>query len=219
MNKLRIIVPSRERPENAIRLIQQMAGTIPKEADISVVFAVDHDDPTIEFYPPNHLQVVEGGTMVKALNEVALTSMNDYEYLGFLGDDTLPQGNWYNEIIYALEGAKNSIVYGNDGYYGEQLPTGAFLDAQIVRRLGWMAPPAQKHLYVDNFWKSLGEALGTLVYVESALIEHIHPFSGKALQDDVYAAAYTAERWNHDQIAYETYIDTNFIHDVERIIK
>lgn len=217
MNKLLIIVPSRNRPENAYRLLNQIKSTLPADADLSVIFAVDSDDATAEFYPEGHTTLVEGGTMVKALNEIASISAFSFEYLGFLGDDTMPKGNWYNEIVAALESTKNSVVYGNDGIYGEQLPTGAFIDSRIVRTLGWMAPPAQKHLYVDNFWKALGEALGTLVYVESAVIEHLHPIKGLIPMDAVYDAAYTQERWDHDQLAFDTYIHTNFLNDVERL--
>jgi hypothetical protein len=218
MNKLRIIVPSRERPESAARLIHQIAGTLPEDSDLSVMFAVDRDDPRKLDYPLQYTRVVEGGTMVKALNEMALESMNDFEYLGFLGDDTLPHGDWYHKIVEALEATPNSVVYGNDLIYGSELPTGCFLDSNIVRTLGFMAPPAQKHLYVDNFWRQLGQTLGTLNFVEDAIIEHLHPLGGKAESDAVYEAAYTKERWNHDQTAFEAYIETNFLNDVKRFV-
>jgi hypothetical protein len=216
MSKVQIIVPSKGRPENAYRLLNQVKATIPADADLSLVFAVDGTDESLEFYPEGHTILVEGGTMVKALNELAIQTASHYDYLGFLGDDTLPKGNWYNEIVQALESQKNSIVYANDGIYGEQLPTGAFLDANIVRTLGFMAPPTLKHLFVDNYWKALGEALGTLVYLENTVIEHIHPFTGTVPTDAVYDAAYTQERWDADQQAFITHMQTNFVEDVLR---
>jgi hypothetical protein len=217
MDKLLIIVPSRNRPENAHRLLNQLIATAPSDASVSVVFAVDENDETRNDYPLGHTMLVEGGTMVKALNEVAVPTSEYFEYLGFLGDDTLPQGNWYYEVVEALESKKNSVVYANDGIYGEKLPTGVFLDVNIVRTLGWMAPPAQKHLYVDNFWKALGEALESLVYLENTVIEHLHPLGGTIPMDTTYNAAYTQERWNHDGHAFKTYMETNFVNDVERL--
>jgi len=218
MGKLQIIVPSRGRPGNAIRLLDQIKGTIPADADLSVMFALDKDDELAEGYPDGHTVLVEGGTMVKALNEAALLSAPYYDFIGFLGDDTLPKGNWYNEVVAALESKKNSVVYANDGIYGEQLPTGVFLDMDIVRTLGFMAPPEQKHLFVDNFWKALGEALGSLVYLENTVIEHLHPLGGTIPMDDVYNAAYTQERWDHDQQAFVTYTQTQFVPDVQKLL-
>lgn len=216
MNTLRIIVPTRERPQNAYRLLEQIKSTAPADAEISVVFAVDSDDTTLEFYPEDHTVQVTGGTMVKALNEVAVPSSLEYDYLAFLGDDTFPLGDWYEQLMQELVKSKHSIVYGNDLINGEGLPTAVFMDSSVVRTLGFMAPPAQKHLYVDNFWKALGESLGTLKYRGDVIIEHLHPHGGKAPSDLVYETAYTPERWNHDQTAFVAYMETNFFNDVQR---
>lgn len=216
MSPLHIIVPSRGRPQNAYRLLNQIKSTTPAGSDISMIFAVDADDPTFEFYPEEHTVQVEGGTMVKALNELAVPASLEDEYIAFLGDDTLPLYDWYEKIMTALRSQKNSIVYGNDLINGQNLPTAIFMDSNVVRTLGFMAPPAQKHLYVDNFWKALGETLGTLTYIDNAIIEHLHPHGGKAPSDLVYEAAYTPERWNHDQTAFVAYMETNFFNDVQR---
>jgi hypothetical protein len=211
-----IIVPSRNRPENASRLLRQIQRTIPAGADLHVMFAVDQDDLSSVNYPLHNTLVVQGGTMVNALNEVATLKASEYEFLGFLGDDTLPHGDWYARIVAELEQKDNAIVYANDLINGALLPTAAFMDANIIRTLGFMAPPAQKHLYVDNFWKELGQTLGTLTYLDDVIIEHLHPHGGKAASDEIYEAAYTAGRWSHDQTAFEAYMETNFINDIKR---
>ena len=215
--KLLIIVPSRERPHNALRLLSQIHTTTPNDAEIYVTFAVDSDDPTLYQYPDTHTQDVEGGNMVKALNEVAVEWAPDYEYIAFLGDDTLPQGNWYAKIMEALQSKKNAVVYGNDLIHGAGLPTSVFMDSNIVRCLGFMAPPNQQQLYVDNYWKALGEKLGTLTYVPDAIIEHLHPLAGKSENDAVYDARYTTERWNADKKAFSLYMAYDFYEDVDKI--
>ena len=211
--KLAIIVPSRGRPDNAYRLLEAIETTA--QAPIEVIFAVDKDDPTKDEYPVGYTRSVEGGSMVAALNEVALDEMNNYAYLGFLGDDTLPHQFWYGRILYALESKQNSIVYGNDLIQGPNLPTGVFMDSNVVKRLGFMAPTKLNHLFVDNYWKTLGEATRTLIYVDDAIIEHLHPLTEKAETDETYARVNAV--WGKDQEAFYEHMKYNFIEDVDRL--
>lgn len=215
--KLLIIVPSRGRPENAQRLLDQILSTTSSDDEVYITFVTDHDDPTQFQYPTLHTEAVIGGSMVQALNELAVEVADEFEYIAFLGDDTLPRGDWYDKIIEALQSKKNSIVYGNDLIHGEGLPTSVFMDANIVRTLGYMAPPNQKQLFVDNYWKALGEALGTLQYLPEAIIEHLHPIVQKAPSDTSYEQAYSEDRWSADEEAFNTYMDEQFYLDLEKL--
>ena len=216
---LNILVPSRERPDNAHRLLDQIRTTAPKDAPIFVTFAVDSDDPTLEQYPDKYCNrvSVSGGSMVQALNEVAMDKARGSEYLAFLGDDTLPQGDWYPRVMEALMTQRNSIVYGNDLIHGEGLPTSVFMDSNIVKTLGYMAPPNQKQLFVDNYWKALGEALGTLTYLPEVIIEHLHPLVGKAPSDASYVLSNSFDRWKHDEDSFNEHMSTQFPLDLEKL--
>jgi hypothetical protein len=213
---LDILVPSRERPDNAHRLLEQIRSTVPPDSPIYVTFAVDIDDPTLEQYP-NSTVIVSGGSMVQALNEVAVDRARGSEYLAFLGDDTLPQGDWYPRVMEALFSKKNSIVYGNDLIHGEGLPTSVFMDSNIVKTLGYMAPPNQKQLFVDNYWKALGEDLGTLIYLNDVIIEHLHPLVGKAPSDASYVLSNSPDRWRHDEEAFVTHLNGQHQKDLEKL--
>lgn len=210
--KLLVIVPSRNRPENAHRLLAQIEATA---VLVDVIFALDSDDASKEEYPAYNTSTVKGGSMVAALNEVALEFVDKYDYIGFLGDDTMPRGNWYDRILEALESKKNAIVYGNDLIHGEGLPTAVFMDSNIIKTLGFMAPPEQKHLFVDNYWKALGDATGTLIYVADAVIEHLHPLVAKATPDAVYAKVDSL--WSHDEQAFSEHMALNFSEDVRKL--
>jgi hypothetical protein len=211
--KLLVIVPSRSRPENAERLLAQVHATAPYEVDL--VFALDEDDPAAKDYPLHNTQIVKGGSMVAALNEVALQNVDRYPYIGFVGDDTLPRGAWAGRILQALHSTKNSIVYGNDWIHGEGLPTAVFMDSNVIKTLGFMAPPAQKHLFVDNYWKALGDATGTLIYLPDAVIEHLHPLVSKSENDEVYDKVNTM--WGHDHDAFNNHMANNFSEDVRKL--
>jgi hypothetical protein len=214
---LLIIVPSRKRPDNAHRLLDQLRVTTSFIAPAYVKFAVDEDDPTFDQYPEKNRVQVEGGNMVAALNEIAESEASAHDYLAFLGDDTFPHDGWYPKIMNALMYQKNSIVYGNDLIHGEGLPTSVFMDSNIVKTLGYMAPPNQKQLFVDNYWKALGEALGTLTYVPEAIIEHLHPIAHKAPSDASYEAAYTPVRWKSDEEAFQLHMRDIFPQDLEKL--
>lgn len=215
-SKTLIIIPSRGRPANAHRLLERVIETTPEE--VHVIFALDEDDWTVNDYPASQTQVVRGGNMVKALNEVAEEAAAVYEYLAFLGDDTLPQGDWYPKIIAALESVPNSIVYGNDLFHGEGLPTSVFMDSNIVRTLGYMAPPNQKQLFVDNYWKALGGDLGTLKYLDDVIIEHLHPNFGKAPSDASYALSNGPERWRQDEEAFIAHMQGQYLKDLDKLL-
>lgn len=215
-SKIAIIVPSRERPDNAKRLLEAVTRTA-SGREVDVIFAVDQDDPTKKKYPKSNTQIVTGGSMVAALNEVAVKVGDDYGYLAFLGDDTLPHDGWYEALTRPLFLIPNSIVYGNDLIHGEGLPTSVFMDSNIVRTLGYMAPPNQKQLFVDNYWKALGEALGTLYYVPDAIIEHLHPLVGKAPSDASYALSNSVERWRHDEEAFVTHLNGQHLEDLAKL--
>jgi glycosyltransferase involved in cell wall biosynthesis len=211
--KLLVIVPSRSRPDNAQRLLEAIDRT--SQAPVDVVFAVDADDPLKDQYPAYCTQVVEGGSMVAALNQVAVANAEKYPYIGFLGDDTLPHRFWYGRIMWALESKKNSMVYGNDLIHGEGLPTAIFMDSNVIRSLGFMAPPGQKHLYVDNYWKALGDKTGNLIYVNDAVIEHLHPLVSKAENDEVYDTVNSL--YDHDHTAFNERMSSEFFNDVRKL--
>jgi glycosyltransferase involved in cell wall biosynthesis len=212
-SKLLIIVPSHSRPTSAHRLLE--AIEITTKSSVEVIFAVDYDDETLPYYPIENTVPVRGGSMVAALNEAALTYSGEYQYIGFLGDDTLPRGSWYTKIMQALESKKNSMVYGNDLIHGQGLPTAIFMDSNVIRSLGFMAPPSQKHLYVDNYWKALGERTGNLIYVNDAIIEHLHPLVSKAENDEVYEKVNSL--YHDDLIAFDTRMENEFRDDVRKL--
>lgn len=204
---LLIIVPSRGRPENIARL----TGAFDVATHAELLVAIDADDPEAGEY--QRVQFNRGGMwlvrdlrrrMVGTLNHIATsTATKSYRYVGFMGDDHYPQTpGWDIEYVRALDRAgPGGIVYGNDLIQGRNLPTQVALDRRIVDVLGYMAPPCLVHMFADNFWRDLGEALGTLVYLPDVVVEHLHPIAERAAWDDQYTEA--GASMNSDHQAYE----------------
>jgi hypothetical protein len=225
MTDLVVIVPSRGRPQAAAELIEAFRQT---RTTAHLRFAVDEDDPAREEYaqviPPPFGVIDTGGkpsTMVRALNAVAvdLAVGEDSPFaIGFMGDDHRPRtSGWDRRYVEALRELGTGIVYGNDLLQGERIPTQVAMTADIVRALGHMAPPALTHLYVDNYWRDLGEAAGCLRYLPDVVVEHMHPVAGKADWDEGHKRVNAHAMYQRDAEAYGRYVTEHFAADLAKV--
>ena len=138
--------------------------------------------------------------------------------IGFMGDDHRPRTvGWDTAYLEALRELGSGIVYGNDLLQGERIPTQVAMTTDIVRELGFMAPPVLKHLYVDNFWRDLGTAAGCLRYLSNVVVEHMHPIAGKAPWDDGYARVNAPTMYSGDANAYAKWAAMDLAAAVEKV--
>jgi Methyltransferase domain len=194
MADLVVIVPSRGRPQAARELIAAFDATC--TTNPILIFAVDADDPMVDEYRSTlaptgmvdvGVNVTSSRSMVEALNVVTSVWAVDANALGFMGDDHRPRTpGWDARYLEALRELGTGIVYGDDLLQGERLPTQCAMTADIVRALGYMAPPALRHMCVDNFWLDLGNSAGCIRYLPDVVVEHLHPLAGKAEVDAGY---------------------------------
>ena len=218
--ELLVIVPSRGRPHAASALAQTFANTC--LADTRLIVAIDTDDPTYDTYTSaltglgNVMVWAEIGpsTMVRTLNAAACNAVNYGRAMqaspfaiGFMGDDHRPRTyGWDAAYLEALHELGTGIVYGDDRIQGERIPTQVAMTSDIIRALGHMAPPALTHLYVDNYWKDLGQLADCIRYLPQVVVEHMHPVAGKAPIDDGYMRVNSPEMYTRDREAYGTYV-------------
>lgn len=222
MTDLTVIVPSRGRPDSARRLIAAFEDTTC--ADTDLLICVDEDDPTLPAYlalehEGAHVGLTVGPRqrLVGWTNEVAIDPAIDSYAYGSIGDDHLPQTpGWDSLILAALCALGTGVAYGDDGHQGVNLPTAAFLTADIPAKLGYMAPPELVHLYCDNFWLALGQRIG-ITYLPDVMIEHLHPHAGKSAMDATYAEANAPIAWMADADAFATYMATRFEDDMAKL--
>lgn len=214
MADLAVVIPSRGRPDQAARLVDQIEQT--RSADIDVVVVVDHDEPLIAEYERALakadallLRPAAGsrGGHVAAINAGALDALRwqpGPTAIMKLDDDHWPvTPGWDRLMLEALEQLGGvGIVYGNDLLQGERLPTAPMISASIVRTLGWMGPPELQHLYVDNAWLDLGRDTGCLRYLPDVITEHRHVIAGKAPMDEGYERVNAPERYQLEHALY-----------------
>ncbi len=204
MSDLVMIVPTRARPASVWRLIQAWEDTDAFD-DAHMVLAADADDPEWEHYQaqvnargvPARVTLVTASQwqpMVHKLDTVARSVVGDDLVgaspfaVGFAGDDHVPRTRgWVQRFVAELRGMGTGIVYGDDGYQGENIPTYWVMTSDIVRALGRMVPAPVGHLYCDNAIKELGEGAGCLRYLPDVLVEHMNPYAdGKGEMDAQY---------------------------------
>jgi len=220
-----IIVPSRHRPHNIKELQQSFIDT---ETMSRLFIVVDEDDETLEQYlslENNFTEVLifERGRkgMADPLNNAARQLVTDerWQYFIFVGDDHRPRTLQWDKVWRTnLDDLVTGLVYGDDLFQREQLPTAIGMTRSIVEELNGMIPEGFAHLYVDNFWLRLGRDLNAIRYLPETVIEHLHPIAGKGEWDDSYHETNSSEYYNAGLQAFNTYIASdNYQHLVERL--
>jgi len=225
--RIAYLVPSRGRPANAARLAQRWRGTA--ASDTHLIFLIDDDDPELPSYEKAldkygdeqiFYMIDERRRVGPTLNHWAPKFAARYDAIGFMGDDHLPQtARWDTILGEYLVSRRHGIVYGNDLFQGPNLPTAVLMDATIVRTLGFIVPRGLTHLYLDNFWRDLGMALGTLLYVPQVVIEHLHPQAQKAEWDDGYREVNGGAMWEVDAAVHQAFMsdDDGFVSAVRAL--
>lgn len=210
---LTIFVPSKGRPNSVKALWVEFERTC--TAKTQVVFVLDdmNDAPmSIKSRMDFKMMIAPSGRrgMCDALN-FAFDQYRAHESLGFavgfMGDDHRPRTHgWDETYLSALDELGTGFVYGDDLFQGEKIPTQVAMTTDIPLKLGWMTPPEFQHLYVDNYWKALGEGIGRLKYLPYVVVEHMHYLNGKAEKDGNYEAVNNVSVASLDAHAWKQYL-------------
>jgi hypothetical protein len=214
------LVPSRGRPENARALITAWRTT---RAGAALVFVVDEDDPDgykyinvveelalpgvrVLFVPkPSRRGMVEG------LNLAAVRECWSYEYVGFMGDDHRPRTTHW-DLCFENEFKRSMylLLYGDDLVQRSNLPTAVVMRAEVIQRLGFMAPPPLQHMYVDNYWRALGEP-NRIKFMPEVTIEHVHPIGGSVPWDEGYLLVNNGAVYDADGKVFSQFVTDGII--------
>jgi hypothetical protein len=210
-----LIVPTRNRPEKALELLREFNNTA---EDSDIIFGLDDDD-TSDYAPEVREKAVVNPRlrMCGTLNLIANKYADKYKFLSFMGDDHRPRTNGWDTRLMLGIGSNPGVAWGNDLLQGERLPTAVLLSSSIVRAIGYMAPPELVHMYMDNFWLTIGKGLGNAFYDADCIIEHMHFINGKAERDAGYIEVNAPEVFMKDSEAYHKYLTERLFSDLGKI--
>lgn len=214
---LAVLTPSLGRPNAARELAQAIRETA--RGTVDLVVAVDDGDHspyteddgyTLVVGPP---QGLTGWT-----NTLAEQYRHSHTHLASLGDDHRPRTpGWDVALCAAIDRMGGTgFAYADDLHRGQLLPTAIVMSSTVVKRLGWMALPGTRHMYIDKAWRELGKAAGLLAYCPDVVIEHLHPVAQKARWDRTYQQA--AEFYKEDRDVFEAWEREHLASDVARLL-
>jgi len=213
-----VILPSRSRPDNVERCINAL-----KENSVISDFCVAIDDDQSDLYPRLDGVIYEVNPRLRmngTLNLVANKYADKYKTIYFLGDDHLVKTkSWDRYLAEAINIKGYGLAYGNDLLQGKNLATAVMMSTNIIEILGFMAPPKLIHLFMDNFWMTLGLKINSLYYFDDVIIEHLHPYVGKAEMDAGYAEANSEAVGTADQKEFVRYLSEEFEDDLKKVMK
>lgn len=212
-----ILVASRGRPTNAVALEQAFMDT---KTEAKRFYIVDFSDETRSEYarrlPRESVIMIHNttGGMAYPLNHEVRQLIGQYDAFAWMGDDHRPRTlNWdrrYVDEIYS--GAE--VVYGNDLFQGEALPTQCAVSNEVVEAVNGFFPNKLRHLYLDNFLLQLGRDLNKIKYLPDVIVEHCHPFNGKAEMDEGYARVNAGEVYSADKIEFDRFMASSDYQDI-----
>lgn len=208
------IVPSRGRPHNVVELIDAWQAT---RTFAELLICVDDDDPTIDGYRdieagrPDWVRFGYGPRLRlgATLNHWAPYYARNprINLIGFMGDDHRPRTvGWDQAFGYTANKVGPCVIYGNDLLQGVNLATAVAISSSIISTLGYMTPPGQTHLFLDNAWGDIGRTVGNFIYRSDIIIEHVHPVAQKAEWDDLYKEVNSKPMWDADEKVYKAWL-------------
>lgn len=211
-----VIIGSRSRPHNVERAFDALKK-VSKISDFVLIINEDQkdlypaiDDVTTEVVPSHH------GVNGK-FNTIVPKYLDKYETITGIDDDCLVQTDGWDEILYEpIKRIGYGISYGNDGIQGQMLPTKVMISTNITKTLGYWCPPKLFHSFADDFWKLIGEFIGSLHYFRDVNMEHLHWMNGKAPMDETYATN-TPQKAQKDKYEYGEYLKNQLYADIDKL--
>jgi hypothetical protein len=210
---LGILLPTRGRPDNLARFVEAVEATAD---DWHLYLRLDYCDPQAHLYDMvtlvdrcSRVTITHGERIGfgASLNELAFHAERDgMSHIGMFGDDVVPETpHWDTRLIWGL-GDDLGVAYGDDGLrhkHDPDLPTHYITQIEVYNRLGYLAPPTIRHLFLDNVARDVGRYLKNFVYVPVS-IRHLHPWVvGEHAHDPTYAEGGRNPDIRHaDRLAY-----------------
>jgi hypothetical protein len=227
MTRLAVIVPTRSRPHN-LDVIEKAWWATGAFSVADLILAIDVDDmsyPNYQVWAQAHPHVKvavlpEWKPLVPKLNEVALRAASDgaYKAVAFMGDDHVPVTTmWAHMLVQSHMIHPGSIWYGQDGFQDRKLASWWSMDSDLIVKLGKMVPAPVQHMYCDNSIMVLGDKSGRLHHDERILIEHRHPFAGKAEMDQQYQRVNRPQQYQTDGELFHQWLADGLAQDVSLV--
>ena len=198
--RIALLVPSRERIDKKLELINSIKNTVADINNITLYFGIDTDDPTRDAV----LQIAKENTFIKIVDiesvghfqnlgilwNICAKAANE-EILSMIGDDMIfLSKNWDLEIIneFSPEVCPKDnfkMVFCNDCRHGNKCAVNCFIHRSYYEINGYFAREEFPINGIDIWLHQIYNSFGRLYYRNDILIEHKHWSFRKSRKDTV----------------------------------
>ena len=183
--------------------------------DVPLV-AVMIDGPSYDMVWPAHWRIHQSSEhleMQRALN--ALFKLYPHEpWYGLITDHSRPETrDWSYQIEQAVK--PRNMVLVNDtknrmnpetGY--RRITSASCYGGELIRDLGWVWLPTVVHMYGDDAWERIGNALGCVTYLENVIVRDLLLRDGEIVRDESHRRLYRGRPYiPGDKQAYTDWLD------------
>lgn len=184
-----ILVPSRGRPAQFIRMANSARRTATHDRSVEVVVYLDDDDPTAGSYYGQDITLRGPRVMLSEMwNECAKAARGDI--LMHCGDDIVFKTEGWDVVIrdtFNASADKILLVHGDDcSPNTDALATHGFIHRRWYETLGYFVPPLFSSDWNDVWLTEVADMIGRRVKVP-IVTEHMHYTFGKAERDQTHA--------------------------------
>jgi hypothetical protein len=189
-NDLLVMVPTRGRRAQCERLLESFTETA---TCADLLFIIDGDDQDtyegMDWGPASSAVLDPRDYLTGKLNKTAMAMAELYPVLAWFGDDCVFETEGWDRLLLATlkdDLAGTGWVYPDDKRRSD-VPEHWMCSSDVVRELGWFAPPYVQHYYMDNIVAELGKRAGLIRWCPQAVVRHEHYSVAKDTQhDEVY---------------------------------
>lgn len=187
------ILPTRGRPGHIKRLSNALAAT---KSRIPIMLVIDRSDPCypdyIDLYLDEELwkknfvmlRQMPGDPCTIAKVNYGFHCAPGRAFYLMMDDDSVPITFEWDALL-ADRVPPWGLSYANNGFR-ESPASWSMVDGELLRALGWFFYPECRHLFGDVILATIARQLGGCNYIESVVVEHLHPIFGKADNDATY---------------------------------
>ncbi len=188
-NDLLVMVPTRGRRAQCERFLEAFSQTA---TCADLLFITDPDDQDtyagMDWGTATHAVLDPRDYLTGKLNKTALPMADLYPVLAWFGDDCVPETPGWDKLMLDTLATLGGTgwVYPDDKRRND-VPEQWMCSSDVVKALGWFAPPSLSHYYIDNVIAELGKRAGMIRWCPQAVIRHEHYSVTPATEhDEVY---------------------------------
>ena len=217
-----VMLGSRGRPALAEKCLESFKRTS-HISDLLLIIDEDEKDlyPTIEGVKTVVMPASYGTTWCAKTNYFVEQKLyQGYDTFTWVDDDCVCETDAWDLLLYLPLKVKGyGVSWPNDGIQQGNLPTKGMATTNLLDIFGFFSIPGTIHLFVDNFWKRIGEELESAHYAPNVLMMHNHWVNKRAEVDKTYHLSMARETWDHDERLFTDYLTGDFHDDIDRAKK